>query len=139
MIRMQQTRRNTAAAVALAALLGSGSLAATPAFAGSDILSHGTFTGATNHVTTGGVSIVKTASGHVVLLEPDFSLDGAPDPRVGLGKDGTYDDASDLGELTMKDGLQVYTVPASVDLSKYNEVYIWCRKFSVPLGVASLK
>ena len=96
--------------------------------------------GASDHITTGGVSIVKTANGGaVVILDSDFSLDGAPDPRVGFGVDGAYKDASDLGELTSKTGVQVYIVPPSVNVDDFNEVYIWCRKFSVPLGVAALK
>ncbi|MEM7507304.1 MAG: DM13 domain-containing protein [Pseudomonadota bacterium] len=103
------------------------------------VAANGTFTGASDHITTGGVSIVKTADGGaVVILDSDFSLDGAPDPRVGFGKDGTYVDASDLGELTSKTGLQVYVIPPEVNVADYNEVYIWCRKFAVPLGVASL-
>lgn len=103
------------------------------------VIATGTFTGASNHITTGGVSIVKTAAGAaVVILDKDFSLDGAPDPRVGLGRDGNYDKESDLGKLEYNDGLQAYVVPASVDVSKHNEVYIWCRKFSVPLGIAAL-
>lgn len=101
---------------------------------------NGTFKGASRHVTTGGVSIVKTADGGAkVVLGQDFSLDGAPDPRVGLGANGKYDDASDLGKLTKLKGTQTYAVPAGIDVSKYNEVYIWCRKYSVPLGVATLK
>ena len=101
---------------------------------------HGTFTGASDHITTGGVKIVKTANGGaVVILDSDFSLDGAPDPRVGLGKDGKYVEATDLGKLENLTGVQVYIVPASVNVDDFNEVYIWCRKFSVPLGVASLK
>lgn len=104
------------------------------------VAASGTFTGASKHITTGGVSIVKTKSGGaVVILDTNFSLDGAPDPRVGFGKDGKYDSASDLGVLNHKTGLQSYVVPAGVDVSKYNEVYIWCRKFSVPLGVAAIK
>ena len=44
----------------------------------------GTFTGANEHVTTGGVKIVKTENGGaVVILDSDFRLDGAPDPRSG--------------------------------------------------------
>ena len=99
----------------------------------------GAFTGASDHITTGGIQIIKTANGGaVVILDSDFSLDGAPDPRVGFGVDGAYKDASDLGELISKDGIQVYIVPPSVNVDDFNEVYIWCRKFSVPLGVASL-
>jgi hypothetical protein len=99
----------------------------------------GTFQGASKHITTGGISIVKTADGGaVVILDSDFSLDGAPDPRVGFGKDGTYVDATDLGALTSNTGTQVYIVPASVNVDDFNEVYIWCRKFGVPLGFATL-
>lgn len=99
----------------------------------------GTFTGANDHITTGGVTIVKTANGGaVVILDTDFSLDGAPDPKVGFGKDGTYAAASDLGELTSKDGLQVYVVPASVNVDDFNEIYIWCEQFNVSLGKADL-
>lgn len=103
------------------------------------VAAKGSFTGASDHITTGGVSIVKTANGGaVVILDSNFSLDGAPDPRVGFGKDDKFVDASDLGALTQKEGLQVYIVPASVNVDDFNEVYIWCKKFAVPLGVASI-
>jgi len=103
------------------------------------VAAKGSFVGASDHITKGGVSIVKTANGGaIVILDSDFSLDGAPDPRVGFGKDGKFVDASDLGELTKKDGLQVYIVPATVNVDDFNEVYIWCKKFAVPLGVASI-
>ncbi|MGB7242746.1 MAG: DM13 domain-containing protein [Sulfitobacter sp.] len=99
----------------------------------------GQFTGASNHITTGSVTVVKNADGTAtVTLSADFSLDGAPDPRVGFGKDGAYVNATDLGELKMLNGAQTYTVPASVNVDDFNELYIWCLKFSVPLGVASL-
>ncbi len=114
-------------------------LTAAPVAAETNVLATGTFTGASDHITTGGVSVIKTANGGaVVILDSDFSLDGAPDPRVGFGVDGAYKDASDLGELINKDGIQVYLVPSSVNVDDFNEIYIWCRKFSVPLGVASL-
>ncbi len=100
---------------------------------------HGSFTGASNHVTTGGVKIVKTADGGaLVILDTDFSLDGGPDPRVGFGTDGTFAESTDLGELQNLTGLQIYVVPASVNVDDFNEVYIWCKEFSVPLGVADL-
>lgn len=99
----------------------------------------GTFTGDNDHITTGGVSVVKTANGGaVVILDTNFSLDGAPDPKVGFGKDGAYAEVTDLGELTQNTGLQVFVVPASVNVDDYNEVYIWCEQFSVSLGKADL-
>jgi len=103
------------------------------------VVASGTFTGASDHITTGGVSVIKTDDGGaVVILSKDFSLDGAPDPRVGFGKDGHFVDASDLGALTQINGLQAYVVPADVNVDDFNEVYIWCKQFSVPLGVAAL-
>ena len=100
----------------------------------------GSFTGANDHITTGDVSIIKTAGGGaVVILDTNFSLDGAPEPSVGFGKDGEYVKASDLGELGELNGLQVFVVPASVNVDDFNEVYIWCDQFDVSLGVASLE
>jgi len=99
----------------------------------------GTFTGASDHITTGGVEVIKNDDGsHTVVLASDFSLDGAPDPRVGFGKDGKYDKATGMGLLKSLNGKQSFTVPAGVDPANYNEVYIWCLKFNVPLGVAAI-
>lgn len=100
----------------------------------------GTFTGASEHITTGGVTVVKNADGSAtVTLADDFSLDGAPDPRVGFGKDGKYVDGTDVGLLKNLKGGQSFTVPASINVDDFNEVYIWCLKFAVPLGVAGLR
>ena len=99
----------------------------------------GTFEGRSDHITTGGVSIVKLNTGYVVILESDFSLDGAPAPTIGFGKDGAFDKKAEFSKLTSKDGLQVYAVPADINPADFNEFYIWCAQFSVPLGVAALK
>lgn len=97
----------------------------------------GTFTGASNHVTKGGVTVVKNADGTAtVTLGDDFFLDGAPDPRVGFGKDGAFTTGTTIGLLKSNTGAQTFTVPASINVDDFNEVYIWCLKFAVPLGVA---
>ncbi|MCG7493926.1 DM13 domain-containing protein [Thalassobius sp. Cn5-15] len=98
----------------------------------------GTFEGRSNHVTTGSVQIVEIEGKYVVELGDDFSLDGGPDPRVGLGADGTYDPESALGALLRLKGKQYYAVPKTKGISQYNEVYIWCEVAGVPLGVAKL-
>lgn len=99
----------------------------------------GTFTGASDHITTGGVSITKNADGtSTVTFDSSFSLDGAPDPHVGFGKDGAFVDLANLGELKQINGAQSYIVPANINISDFNELYIWCVKFAVPLGVAKL-
>lgn len=99
----------------------------------------GSFVGASDHITTGGVTITKNADGTAtVTFDSSFSLDGAPDPRIGFGKDGTFINASDLGKLKSLNGAQSYTVPADLNIDDYNELYVWCLKFAVPLGVAQL-
>jgi hypothetical protein len=93
----------------------------------------GQFTGASGHVTRGGAEI----AGNQITLLSDFQFDGAPDPKVALGSDG-YDKSTLMGPLKSNTGKQVYTVPAGIDTANYNEVWIWCEKFNVPLGVAKI-
>lgn len=121
--------------LALTSGFAAATLAATtiPAFAGSKTRS-GNFSGRSDHITTGKTEL----SGNSVVLASDFSLDGAPDPRVGLGKNGKFDPSTDLGALKKLTGKQSYKVGNGINTSDYNEVYIWCRKFNVPLGVAKL-
>lgn len=94
----------------------------------------GKFKGKSNHVTTGTAEI----AGNQVNLLGDFTFDGAPDPKVALGKDG-YDKKTLMGLLKSNKGASSYAIPAGIDASEYNEVWIWCEKFNVPLGVAKLK
>lgn len=131
--------KRQAAALVLSAALAM-ALGADTEVAADQIAGSGGFVGKSGHVASGGASMVRMASGRaVIILDDDFSLDGAPDPRVGLGVAGRYDPATDMGALRANTGLQVFVAPDGVDVSQYDEVYIWCRQFSVPLGVAALK
>ncbi|MFD1160210.1 DM13 domain-containing protein [Roseovarius aestuarii] len=99
----------------------------------------GTFEGRSNHETSGSVRVIEEDGRTFVELGEDFSLDGGPDPRVGFGNDGTYDGENGyLAALLSLNGKQRYAVPSTMDVSAFNEVYIWCDVASVPLGVASL-
>ena len=93
----------------------------------------GRFEGASNHRTTGTAEI---AGGQVNLLA-DFQFDGAPDPKVALGRGG-YDPATLMGPLRSDSGASSYTIPAGIDAGAYDEVWIWCERYNVPLGVAKL-
>jgi len=99
----------------------------------------GSFTGASDHITSGTVTVTKENNEYVVILGPDFSLDGAPDPKVGFGTSGKYDIKSQLGHLNSNTGEQKFKIPADLNIESYDEIYIWCEKFSVPLGVAKIK
>jgi hypothetical protein len=112
-------------------------MSASMAFAGG--AGSGSFTGLSNHVTKGEVSVVKTDVGWEIHLKDSFWFDGAPDPRVGFGKNGKFVDPTDFEPLRNNAGAQVYKVPANINPEDFDEVYIWCRKFSVPLGVASIE
>ena len=101
-------------------------------------LSKGTFSGRSDHITTGLVTVEKTANGYQLRFADDFSLDGAPDPVVALGNGETYLVSNKLGPLKNKTGAQVYTLPADFTPGEFTQVYVWCEKFSVPLGVADL-
>lgn len=112
-------------------------LAASSLARADDTLAQGSFTGASGHETSGSVSVQKTDNGHVVVLGEDFSFDGAPDPKLGFGKGG-YDSASKFSVLKSNSGRQVYELPAGIDPAQYDEIWVWCERYSVPLGVANL-
>ncbi|MEM7444184.1 MAG: DM13 domain-containing protein [Pseudomonadota bacterium] len=107
--------------------------------AADDVLHTGQFDGASGHVTSGGVSVVQTDNGIEIVFADDFFFDGAPDPHVAFGANGSVDISTELGLLTSNTGSQTYQVPASLDVSGYNEIYVWCVQYSVPLGVAALQ
>ena len=98
----------------------------------------GHFEGRSDHVTSGEVSIVKTATGYELVLADNFSLDGAPDPVIGFGVDGKYDKSTNFTELEKKTGGQTYALPDGFVPANFNQVFIWCDRFSVPLGVADI-
>lgn len=99
----------------------------------------GTFKGLNGHVITGHVSIIRSGKSWTVSLGSDFTFDGAPDPYIGFGNKGRYAKGSNVGKLKKNTGAQVYVVPANLDVGDYLEVYVYCEKFTVPLGVARLK
>lgn len=107
-----------------------------PLSSASEVIKSGQFEGRSDHETSGGVSIIVTDGQTLLVLEEEFSLDGAPDPKIGFGKNG-FDSATLFSKLEDKAGAQVYVIPASIDVSEFNEVYIWCEKFDIPLGVAA--
>lgn len=109
-----------------------------PLLAQEKVMKKGSFEGRSDHSVTGGVSVLETNNGYVIRLEENFVLDGAPDPRVALGKDG-YDEETLHPTIIEKTGKQEYTLAEGVDPKQYNEVWIWCKQFEVPLGVAKIE
>ena len=107
------------------------SLLGAPALAASR---WGRFEGRTGHIASG--RGVLTDMG--VSLQADFRFDGAPEPRMGLGRGGAVDPATDMGALRRNAGAQLYGLPRTLSAADYDEIYVWCRKFNVPLAVARI-
>ncbi len=112
---------------------------ASAAPASAQNIGKGTFIGKSGHATSGSVTVSRSGESYSVQLGSDFSFDGAPDPKVGFGSSGSYDRSSTLAPLISNTGAQSYTVPSSVDAESYDEVYVWCEQYAVPLGVAKIK
>lgn len=117
-------------------------LTVSTAFAGDinikTTLNEGSFAGASGHVTKGDVKVVTTQSGQtLVVLGENFFFDGAPDPQISFGKGGKHIPATLMGKLASNTGKQVYEVPAGVNPADFDQVYVYCVKYNVPLGVAS--
>ena len=102
-------------------------------------LSTGNFVGKSDHITTGQVTLEKTTGGYQLNFASDFSLDGAPDPIVAIGNSDVYQAENKIGALKNITGSQVYQLPADFTPGQFSQVYIWCEKFSVPLGIADLE
>ena len=102
-------------------------------------VAEGSFSGMNDHVVTGSVKIVELNGRSFLRLEDSFTLDGAPDPKVGFGASGKYNQASTVSPLREHKGAQDYALPANFSLDGLNEAYIWCDQFSVGLGVAKLR
>jgi hypothetical protein len=101
------------------------------------------------HETTGTTRLVRLADGRVQLTLENLATSDGPDLHVWLtdqpvieGQAGwhVFDDGRyvELGPLKANNGNQVYDVPDGVDLDGLTSVSIWCKRFSVSFGAATL-
>jgi hypothetical protein len=101
------------------------------------------------HGTTGSTRLVRLAGGQVQLTLENLATSDGPDLHVWLtdqpvieGQAGwhVFDDGRyvELGELKANNGNQVYDVPAGTDLEGLTSVTIWCKRFAVSFGAATL-
>ncbi|MEL6751241.1 MAG: DM13 domain-containing protein [Pseudomonadota bacterium] len=128
----------TASMLALGLMLGVTGTSAMNEAVASQTERSGQFSGDNNHVTTGKVTVKQVDGRTVVVLGPKFSLDGAPAPTIGFSTNGKFDAKSEFTKLESLTGSQTYTVPATLDVSGYDAIHIWCADFNVSLGTASL-
>lgn len=98
------------------------------------------------HQTVGAARVIQLADGARFVRLEDFSTSDGPDLHVWItdqaagGDWGKYDDGRyvTLGELKATDGDQNYAIPPGTDLSGLTSVVIWCDRFNVAFGSATL-
>lgn len=103
---------------------------------GATVVESATFTEESDHAVSGKVEIVKKGKVYYLVLGEDFSFDGAPDPRLGFSSQDSFVETSTFSGLNLDSGKQIYRLPATLDISNFDEVTIWCEKFGVPLAEA---
>lgn len=72
----------------------------------------------------------------VVVLHKSADVVGESEPPTYPLKEGDYAYVADLEAYS---GAQTYAVPQEIDISKYQSVAIWCRKFNATFGAATLQ
>lgn len=90
------------------------------------------------HYGSGDVVAIETGEGWTIRFEENFNVANGPDLYVGFGKDGKYIKGSEIGKLKGNIGSQNYEVPSNLNIADYNEVWVWCRAFSVGFAKAKL-
>ena len=89
---------------------------------------------------TSGVASVEYVEGLGGTLHFDngFTTVLGPDLFVYLATDKSASDFVNVGRLQSSSGEQSYEIPADIDLTKYDNVLVWCKSFGVLFGNASI-
>lgn len=93
------------------------------------------------HFARGKALIIETEPGVYILRVEEFSVRNGPDLFVYLSRnpDGWEEDAVNLGDLKATDGAFNYEIPADLDLDEFQSAVVWCRRFAVLFGHATLQ
>jgi hypothetical protein len=111
------------------------------AAATGEVVAIGMLEGRSGHTAGGIVRLLREGERWTVEFGDDFFLDGAPAPSVGFG-DGAWRAETRFVELEKRrrlTGARRLTLPAALDPSGFTQLWLWCDRFDVPLGVAELR
>lgn len=99
-------------------------------------LASGQFAGTSRYDVSGDALVLNDGSAQRFLRFENFDSSNGPDLKVYLrAADGDF---VSLGELKGNIGNQNYEIPEDVDLSVFDTVEIWCERFGVGFGSATL-
>ena len=96
----------------------------------------GEFAGVSGYDVVGDALVLNDGSEQRFLRFEDFSTNNGPDLKVVLRAENG--DLINLGPLQGNIGDQNYELSPDVDLNIYNTVEIYCERFSVLFGIASI-
>ena len=98
----------------------------------------GMLSGFPGHNASGKASISKDGMGKAFLELTGIKVDKVPDGRVYLAKGGDHKKGIELGKLEQFTGDVRFPIPEKTMLNDYDSVVIWCKKFEVGIGKATL-
>lgn len=97
----------------------------------------------------GSWKIVKSGDQHQVIFGDDFEAKEAPDLKIFLSKTDLDDiesknalskgDPIFVAKLTSYKGAANYSIPASINISKYKTIIVHCEEYTKLWGGSSLK
>jgi len=90
------------------------------------------------HDAQGIVKTIPLDDGNNILRFENFEATNGPDLYVYLSIDNQASDFVNLGRLKANNGNQNYDIPYGTDLSKYDNVLIWCKAFGVLFGSSQI-
>lgn len=102
----------------------------------------GSLSGRKGYTVSGSVEVIKSGGASKVVLGENYVFDPSrnpPDIKIGFGNGERYARGSKIhNALTVKRGAATFDVPVEIDTDHYDELYIYCERFSVILAVAPL-
>jgi hypothetical protein len=104
------------------------------------VLGRGEFVAQGGHSLRGAAAVVQQPDGTRIIVLQDLDSENGPDLRLYVSpqSSGSVDGGRQLAPLKGNVGAQTYDLPADVDLGALGNVVIWCERFDVPFGTASL-
>jgi len=85
-----------------------------------------------------GKALLISKNGDKILRFEDFETINGPELHIYLSSELGNDDFIDLGKIKATKGNVNYDIPPETDLSKYNNILVWCKPFGVLFSYAKL-
>ncbi|GEM_PF-971789 len=90
------------------------------------------------HEVKGKVLLIEDQEKQILRFE-DFETINGPDLRIYLSSTLGIEDSIDLGAIQGTKGNVNYSLPGTIDISKYRYVLVWCRAFRVLFSYTELR